>query len=123
MFFSFFSNPVPFVDTDGRIFLVLAGRPTDPNDSYIKACEEAYRLLETTGHEGSFSQKNLAHRRGDYPVINIGVTHGMGTMRPVYLDLKGNKEVVEGVLDSRAFQRIASYSSGGLFQVYTLQSL
>lgn len=99
--------------------MVLAGRPTD--DSYTRACEDAYRLLETTGQEGSFSPQNLSHRRGDYPVINVGVTHGMGTLRPTYLDLKGNTEVVERVLGSTAFQRIASYGSGESF--YTTHTL
>lgn len=108
--FMLFSNPVPFVDAHGRLFLVLAGRPTD--NSYTKACEDAYELLETTAQEGSFTPQNLSHRRGDYPVINVGVTHGMGTLRPTYLDLKGNTEVVERVLGSKAFQRLASYGSG-----------
>lgn len=95
--------------------MVLAGRPVDkPGQKrpFSKACEAAYDLLERLGQEASFSQQNLSHRRGDYPVLNVGVTHGMGTLRPTYLDLDRNTELVEGVLANSDVQRIASFGSG-----------
>lgn len=108
-------NPVPFVDSDGRVFMVLAGRPIDkPGQKrpFSMACDAAYTLLEKVGQEGAFSHENLQHRRGEYPVINVGVTHGMGTLRPTYLDLSPNVDVVEEVLNNVDVQRIASYGSG-----------
>lgn len=106
--------------------MVLAGRPVDkPGQKrpYSKACDAAYALLETVVKDASFTPQNLSHRRGEYPVINVGVTHGMGTLRPTYLDVRPNAEVVERVLANSDVQRIASYGSGAFLLCIVYLSL
>lgn len=95
--------------------MVLAGRPLDkPGQKrpYSQACERVYHLLEKLGQEASFSQQDLSHRRGEYPVINVGVTHGMGTLRPTYVDLEPNGQLVENLLADADLRRVASFGSG-----------
>lgn len=101
---------MPLVDKQGRIFAVLAGRPT--GSSYLAACDAVYNLLEIEGKNAPFTPKELSHRRGDYPALNVGVTHGMGTLRPTLLDTRPHTALVDRLLNNRHVKRIAAYGSG-----------
>lgn len=103
-------NPTPLLDKEGRIFLVLAGRPDDP--SYLAAADDAHDLLAREGRTANFRPDTTSHRRGDFPVLNVGVTHGMGTGRPVYLDNGPYIAVVDRLLAGQSIQRLAVFASG-----------
>ncbi|KAF8814950.1 hypothetical protein BYT27DRAFT_7062848, partial [Phlegmacium glaucopus] len=80
--------PTPFIDQDNRVFLVLAGRPSD--QGYVDAADAAYQLLAKEGIGANFAFDQVSHRRGRFPALNVGVTHGNGTLQPTYLDNRTN---------------------------------
>ncbi|KAJ7831090.1 hypothetical protein B0H13DRAFT_1915619 [Mycena leptocephala] len=62
-----FSTPLPIVDNQGRIFLVLAGQPRN---------------------DARFPADMRRHRRGLYAVINVGLSYGKGQKTPGWLNNK-----------------------------------
>ncbi|KAJ7846777.1 hypothetical protein B0H13DRAFT_2238851 [Mycena leptocephala] len=70
-FFSFrllSSTPLPIVDNQGRIFLVLAGQPR--NAAYAAAAHGAFADIMQAGINACFPADMRRHRRGLYAVIN-----------------------------------------------------
>ncbi|KAH9483731.1 hypothetical protein JR316_0003207 [Psilocybe cubensis] len=101
-------TPVPFVSEDGRIFMVLAGRPKDP--AYERATEEAFDLLREAGHTTAFTHEDYSENRGHYPALNIGVTHGVGTHSPLNR-VQRHPKITAKLLQSESIQRMASFAS------------
>uniref|UniRef100_A0A8H7Y2A8 Uncharacterized protein n=1 Tax=Psilocybe cubensis TaxID=181762 RepID=A0A8H7Y2A8_PSICU len=101
-------TPVPFVSEDGRIFMVLAGRPKDP--AYERATEEAFDLLREAGHTTVFTHKDYSENRGHYPALNIGVTHGVGTHSPLNR-VQRHPKITAKLLQSESIQQMASFAS------------
>ncbi|KAH9475966.1 hypothetical protein JR316_0011531 [Psilocybe cubensis] len=100
-------RPVAFVAPNKQIFMVLAGRPDDPQ--YDSATERVYEALSAKGVK--FTSKYLHHRRGDYPTLDIGVSRGQGLPQPVSLKCQPHEKFVANLLANPDIQRMASYAS------------
>ena len=101
----------PFLGPDGKIFAVAAGRPGDPSfdDNHNKVCD----AMLDAGKVIPFNDKQLHHKRGDFPAINVGVTHGRGTTEPKFLRIDGGqKEAIERLLGLKGLRRMALFANG-----------
>lgn len=105
-----FSTPRPILDSEGRIFAALAGRPEDP--TYLKACEEASELMLAARDKNMFERDELHHKRGDFPAVNVGIIHGNGTKQPTNLRTGRHAEMLKGLLENRSVQRLAGFADG-----------
>jgi hypothetical protein len=74
------SDPKLIVDAEGRIVAVLLGRPED--DDWDKIIEDMERILAGLRRRGIkrgvFTRKKLDHRRGKFPTLYDGYSHGGG---------------------------------------------
>lgn len=101
----------PFVGPDGRVFAVAAGRPCDA--SFDSDHDEVCNAMLAAGQATAFTSKQMHHKRGDFPAINVGVTHGRGTVEPKCLRIDpGQKEMVEGLLGLASLKRMALFANG-----------
>lgn len=107
-----FSCNCPIVDQKGRIIAVLVGQPKDA--SFISAAETVFESMVREGKAASFLPKETLHCQGAFPAINMGVTHGKGTLAPVYLNNHRHTPMMERLLDDPAVQRLAAFASGEL---------
>lgn len=67
----------PIVDNDGRVIAVLVGQPDDPD--WHNVASAAYDALTDAASRLKFSSKIKNHRRGRFPALNYGISHGGGT--------------------------------------------
>ncbi|KAH9476947.1 hypothetical protein JR316_0010863 [Psilocybe cubensis] len=102
-------RPVAFVAPNKQIFMVLAGRPDDPQ--YDAATERVYEAITRDARPIQFGSKYLLHRRGDYPTLDAGVSRGQGLPRPVSLDCRPHEDFVAGLFANPDLQRMAAYAS------------
>ncbi|KJA23029.1 hypothetical protein HYPSUDRAFT_201823 [Hypholoma sublateritium FD-334 SS-4] len=64
------------------------------------------------GQAAMFSDQQLHHKRGDFPTVNVGVTHGRGTVEPKFLRIDdGQKNIVEGLLGLRSLKQMALFAN------------
>lgn len=101
----------PFVGPDGRVYAAAAGRPNDPSfdDDHAEVCN----AMLAAGQATAFNNQQLHHKRGDFPAINVGVTHGRGTTEPKFLRIDdGQKAMVEGLLALKSLRRMALFANG-----------
>jgi hypothetical protein len=101
--------PRPLFDSQGRIFLVLAGRPVA--DGYAAAATRAYEFMKTMGTAAGFSASMRHHRRGLFAAINVGLTYGKGQDAPTWLDNKHHTRLAEDLLANKDLARMASFAS------------
>ena len=68
------------VDSSDRIIVVLAGRPKDPTwDHVVAGASAAMEGVRKAGQKsGSFRDKDLSHRRGEFVALAAGVSFGGG---------------------------------------------
>ena len=66
----------PLVDIHGLIFAVLGGHPDDPG--WLEVHHAAYNEIVSARTQCGFPEKSLHHRRGDFPALSIGISHGGG---------------------------------------------
>jgi hypothetical protein len=73
-------TPHVFTDSEGRIFVILAGRPTDPDwDEVMEGVVKALTNARKQGFaKGVFNRENVNHRRGLFAVLGDGVSFGGG---------------------------------------------
>lgn len=88
---------------------MLVGQPKDTN--YAAAADAAFESIIEEGKAASFTPKESAHRRGAFPAINVGVTHGKGTLAPVYLNNNRHAQMIERLLENPSLQRLATFAS------------
>jgi hypothetical protein len=76
--YTFFSTPYVFTDSEGRIFVILVGRPLDPKwDEVMRGVEVAMTNARRQGlAKGVFKRSDLSHRRGSFAVLGDGVSFG-----------------------------------------------
>ncbi|KAF9487450.1 hypothetical protein BDN71DRAFT_1491355 [Pleurotus eryngii] len=104
-------TPRPLIDTKGRIFAVLAGRPKDL--SFDSDCEAAYGAMASELQGFNLQEKEIRHRRGDFPAMATGVSYGNGQTEPSRLaagETGPNADGLKRLLNNRQIQRIASYA-------------
>ncbi|KAF4594350.1 hypothetical protein EYR40_009153 [Pleurotus pulmonarius] len=104
-------TPRPLIDAKGRIFAVLAGRPKDA--SFDADCEAAYDAMASELKGFNLQEKEVRHRRGNFPAMAAGVSYGNGQTKPCRLaacETGPNAGGLNRLLDNRRIQRIASYA-------------
>ncbi|KAG6826408.1 hypothetical protein H0H92_015915, partial [Tricholoma furcatifolium] len=75
-------TPWPILSKEGHVFAVLAGQLDIP--SYRSAHHAAYEAMMEAAAWKDFKQTNIHHKRGKFPVINVGVTMGLGAIYPKF---------------------------------------
>jgi hypothetical protein len=104
-------TPRPILDSAQRIIMVLVGSPEDP--TFRQACIRFFHAVMREGSNASFSKAQRDHLRGKFPALNLGVTHGKGTLQPINLNNGPHTEMVKRLIGSEDAQRLASFASGG----------
>ncbi|KAK0468951.1 hypothetical protein IW261DRAFT_1296738, partial [Armillaria novae-zelandiae] len=102
-------DPQPIVDREGRIVAVMAGQPHDP--SYSAACMEAHDAILREGAAANFRKPSNNHRRGGFPVVNVGISYGKGQKVPSRLQNGALAAVINRLVGSEAVMRMATYAS------------
>lgn len=92
---------------------MLVGRPDD--NSWDVVHKEAADALEGARSACAFHPKNTCHRRGNFPALAIGISHGGGQLKPKNcVNGASNGRVLESLVAHPAFRRIAGFASGTL---------
>ncbi|KJA25611.1 hypothetical protein HYPSUDRAFT_53116 [Hypholoma sublateritium FD-334 SS-4] len=99
----------PLVGYDGTVYAVIAGRPNDA--SYAADQNEVAEAMCAAGGRLVFRPNQLNHKRGDFPAINVGVSHARGTTQPVNLQVDDPK-TIDGLLALPAVQRMVKFANG-----------
>ncbi|KAF8173023.1 hypothetical protein K438DRAFT_1505792, partial [Mycena galopus ATCC 62051] len=99
----------PLVDSQGRIFLVLAGQPTA--DGYSAAATRAYKFMKTKAVGARFTPSMRHHRRGLFAAMNVGLTYGKGQMVPTWLDNKDHTQLAGELLGNKDITRMAKFAT------------
>jgi hypothetical protein len=68
----------PIVDSEDRIIGLLASRPQSAADWEV-LCKEAADAIEDARARCVFTVKQVDHRRGAFPAVPVGISHGNGT--------------------------------------------
>ncbi|KAF5367628.1 hypothetical protein D9615_010589 [Tricholomella constricta] len=106
---------MPLIDSEGRIIAVLVGQPND--SGYAQAVAAVYDAMACEAQATTFHQRDANHRRGDFPALNVGVTYGKGTIKPVTINNHGYSEMVSRLLSNKDLQRLAAFDSAS-FQLW-----
>ena len=93
-------TPIPIVDKEGRVIALLAGRPADENWDEVQ--EAAAALLEKIRSDCPEFDDGC-HRRGDFPTLRCGVSHGGGRLQPM--------NFTNGLKKQRALDELNSHPS------------
>ncbi|KAJ7819131.1 hypothetical protein B0H14DRAFT_2837359 [Mycena olivaceomarginata] len=112
-------DPKLIVDAEGRIVAVLLGRPED--DDWDKIIEDMERILAGLRRRGIkrgvFTRKKLDHRRGKFPTLYDGYSHGGGQRKPGNLrHSRGYRKLLRHLLQSKSGVRLAGFSVHVLFK-------
>ncbi|KAJ7155295.1 hypothetical protein C8R46DRAFT_910827, partial [Mycena filopes] len=111
--------PKIIVDSEGRIVVILFGRPDDPEwDNVVEQAAAApARARRSAVRQGLWSAGG-AHRRGRYMPVTGSVPSGGGQKRPGNLRLtRGMRRIFLKLLDNPYIRRIAGFQSAG-FALY-----
>ena len=98
------------VDKNNIVTVALVAIPKDP--SYRSATKRAFHRIYNAGCREQFSQSECNHPRGAFPAINVGMTHGKGTIQPVNLNNVNHSAMVQRLLADEDIQRMAGFASG-----------
>lgn len=103
-------EPRPILDNGGRVIAVLAGQPSDR--SYSKAADRAFKAMMQQGSAAGFGPNGTKHRRGAFPVLNVGVSYGKGQQEPAYLQTGAYTPMLNRLVEDKSFERLAAFASG-----------
>ncbi|CAK5271031.1 unnamed protein product [Mycena citricolor] len=111
---------VDVVDSEGRIFLSLAGKPRDLA-GYAIATEAAAKLLLEELEKCRFSTQDIHHRRAGpegYATITAGISYGGGRKQPgnVVHGKAAHANAAERLKESPHIKRIVGFTNGA--QIY-----
>lgn len=88
----------------------LVGQPKD--DGYAAAADAAFAAMVEEARATSFLPTQSLHRRGTFPAVNVGVTHGKDAQAPVFLNNHQHTEMMDRLLGNASIQRLAAFASG-----------
>ncbi|KAF8160164.1 hypothetical protein BJ912DRAFT_866001, partial [Pholiota molesta] len=107
---------IPIVDEDGRVCALLGGRPNAP-DWDVNVQQAAAQRIEDRRCQLVIPE-DLAHtRRGCFPAIPVGISHGNGRKKPGLHRNEGNEPILRELLQHSAFDRISGFANH-LFKAY-----
>ncbi|PPQ76862.1 hypothetical protein CVT26_001500 [Gymnopilus dilepis] len=97
-------------DAKGRNVAFLAGQPNAKD--WPQLMQAAGQALETLRPHLSIPKQERVHRRGAFPAVRCGVSHGGGTTHPGNLtNNKENTAVVEELCGMECFKRLAGFAT------------
>ncbi|KAF8131269.1 hypothetical protein K438DRAFT_1551900, partial [Mycena galopus ATCC 62051] len=99
----------PLLDSKGRVFLVLAGQPTD--NGYPEAVSRAYDAIKKEGMRADFPPDMRNHRRGLFAAMSVGLILGQGQKIPTWLDNGDRTDLAQRLLANEHIARMAHYAS------------
>ncbi|KAF7288197.1 hypothetical protein HMN09_01419100 [Mycena chlorophos] len=103
---------VPLVDSSGRVFAALAGRPKGP--AYDAHIQRAFCLMVAAAAARAAAKTAVqTHRRGFYAAITVGISYGQGQTEACSLEAE-YPELAEQLVEDSAFQELASFASSML---------
>ena len=103
---------MPILDNDQRVIGVGAGKPKNDETWDDVHCRAA-SLLENARHKLHFDAKERQSRRGKFPAINVGISHGGGQPYPKTLEQNPkNAPILEELMADDCFQRISGFAAG-----------
>ncbi|KAF9011460.1 hypothetical protein BDZ89DRAFT_1225636 [Hymenopellis radicata] len=99
----------PILDRESRMIMLLVARPRGRN--WLTLIRDAGRRIVKGRKHARFTQKQLHHQRGDFPVMASGITRGGGTKAPCNAALsKHNQAVMDSILKSPEFENIHKHN-------------
>lgn len=105
------STTVAILDSAGRVVAVLVGQPS-ADASWQQVHKSAADRLEQARSECRFSPKQRSHRRGRFPALATGISHGGGQVKPGNLGHGSNGGVLKSLTAHPSFIRLAGFASG-----------
>lgn len=104
-------SSVAVLDSEGRIVAVLVGRPAE-DPSWERTHRDAAEELERGRNALKLTLKQKRHRRGHFPALATGISHGGGQVRPGNLrNDADNEAVLSSLTRSAPFIRLAGFAS------------
>ncbi|KAJ6448773.1 hypothetical protein C8R45DRAFT_850155, partial [Mycena sanguinolenta] len=102
------------LDSEGRIVAILLGRPD--GDDWDVVIAELTRVMDRVRQrgveEGVFRSSDRRHRRGDFYVLQAGLTKGPGQKKPGNLaHPRRYRDLSASICQTRAARRIAGFQS------------
>lgn len=107
-----FSQARPIVDSLGKVCGVYGGMPDDA-DFMEKVHDPAVAAMEHARANASISSERTFHRRGNWPGLSAGDSHGGGQLRPgPFVNGVINTAILCLLLSNFAFIRLAGFATG-----------
>ncbi|KAG6836007.1 hypothetical protein H0H93_012314 [Arthromyces matolae] len=103
---------IPVLDNDGRIFMLLAGRPMDP--AYVKAATRAFELIMKEGALTEFEPKVCQNKRGDFPAFSVGSLYGIGHQVPKEKSNGKYTAMLQRIVANKDVRRLAAFMSSSV---------
>ncbi|KAG6830764.1 hypothetical protein H0H92_014845 [Tricholoma furcatifolium] len=101
-------TPRPILSKEGRVVAVLAGQPDTPG--YRSAHHAAYEAMMEAAAQEDFKETDIHHKRGKFPVVNVGVTMGLGATYPTNLATGRHTEMMDNLLSHPAIIQMANFA-------------
>ncbi|KAJ7809281.1 hypothetical protein B0H14DRAFT_2379835, partial [Mycena olivaceomarginata] len=99
----------PLLDSEGRIFLIIAGQPRD--EKYRTTVSRAFVFLNKEGDETAFSADMCCHQRGLFAAVTVGLIFGKGKMAPTWLQNKSYPGLTDRLLHNPDIVCMADFAS------------
>lgn len=110
---------IPILDQKRRVIAVLVGCPgngvghSGVTREWQRLNELACQALEDARSKLTFSSKEKVHRRGRFPALGVGISHGSGQTRPGNLHHSShNMAILQQLLANEAFIRLSGFVIG-----------
>ncbi|TFK18565.1 hypothetical protein FA15DRAFT_603109 [Coprinopsis marcescibilis] len=96
--------------SSGKIALALVGQPNDP--TYAKSQLNVTNAMLKASESANFTSEDLNHRRAsNSPALNVGISYGMGSVRPGNLvNERQHTPILQALLDNKDLRRMASFA-------------
>ena len=87
----------------------MVGQPDD--ETYKKIGSDAYDLMSEEASKIGLNLNAPSHRRGQFPAINTGVSHAMGSTKPFNINHDKYDEMIDRLVHHKYFRRLAGFAS------------
>jgi hypothetical protein len=98
------------IDRTGTCIAVLAGQPH--GHKFTQACTDAYSAIQVESACTQFEHNQLDHKHSEFPAVNIGVSHGMGSTAPINLDTGQASGAAERLLQNNRLKCLSKFQDG-----------
>ncbi|PPQ97424.1 hypothetical protein CVT26_006788, partial [Gymnopilus dilepis] len=97
-----------------RITSVCVSKPAG-DESWEELQQRAAQAIESARSRLHFSKKDQDHRRGGFPALAVGISHGGGQPYPkMRRQDPRNQDALQDLLSEPAFERISGHATGKL---------